>query len=343
MLADLGLEFEPGMVTADVDTHAAHRASRIEEHNAQVVVAGVQPAIVIAAVIAGAWYWRRFRRLPDDASWSRSRGWFFLTGLALIVLATSEPAWHATTTAFFWWITQALLLLLILPILLMLGQPIELIGLTRNSEHRRAGRRWRPPETMLRSPLFGASLVPLTCVILFFGPIPGWSIHRAAVGIAVQFALIAIGLLIAFPLVGLDEVSTAGAVGVAMVFGLVELLVDAIPGIVMRLSTHPVTNFFDYRVVHAGQPDWLTDQRRAGAILWCVAELLDVPFLIVIFARWIRADAREAAAVDRAIAASTASAGTDMAAHDDAPWFLSDPQLRDRFGNGQPKGQHGNR
>jgi cytochrome c oxidase assembly factor CtaG len=280
--------------------------------------------MTIAAVVAVVWYRRQLRRMPASTVWSSSRFWLFTTGLAGVVAVTSGPVHTATTHAFYWWVTQSLVLLLILPILLMLGQPVELVRLTR----RRVGDGRESTDSghmaILRSPVFGAALVPLTCAAFLFGPIPGWSIHIAAVGPIVQLALIAIGLLVAFPLVGLDEISTSGAVGVAMAFGLVELLLDAIPGIVMRLSTHPVTNFFHFRVVVSGQVDWLTDQRRAGAILWCVAELLDVPFLIVLFIRWTRADDREAALADRPPALP---GGPD----DGAPWFLTDPQLRDRF------------
>jgi cytochrome c oxidase assembly factor CtaG len=116
---------------------------------------------------------------------------------------------------------------------------------------------------------------------------------------------------------------------------------------VMRLSTHPVSNFFSVRSAVSGQRSWLPDQQFAGGVLWCVAELIDLPFLILIFRRWLAADAREAAAADAHEAAraaatahpattatlrSTDGAGPAAATHEAGrPWFLDDPSLRDRF------------
>jgi putative membrane protein len=109
-------------------------------------------------------------------------------------------------------------------------------------------------------------------------------------------------------------------------------LIDAVPGLVMRLSTHPVSTFFDHRVALSGQPGQLRDQQIGGAILWCAAELLDLPFLFLIFRRWVRADAREAALVDATLDSETSeTARLNNGQTTDEPWFLSDPQLRDRL------------
>jgi putative membrane protein len=119
-----------------------------------------------------------------------------------------------------------------------------------------------------------------------------------------------------------------------MEVGFLELLADAVPGIVLRLSSHPATSYFDVRLVQPWSPTPSRDQQSAGGILWAVAELLDLPFLVLVFARWIRADAREAEAVDAALDAASSPA-TDPAEADETskPWWLTDPQLRDRYRN----------
>ena len=43
-------------------------------------------------------------------------------------------------------------------------------------------------------------------------------------------------------------------------------------------------------------------------MLWCVAELIDLPFLLLVFRRWLRADARDAAQVDAVLEAERALA-----------------------------------
>ncbi len=111
------------------------------------------------------------------------------------------------------------------------------------------------------------------------------------------------------------------------------------PGIVLRLSTKPVSGFFTHRLSSANAPPWLHDQQIGGGVLWCVAELLDLPFLLLVFRRWVRADAREAATIDAALDAKDADAAGDRSgagAADtepapDEPWFVNDPRLRDRL------------
>jgi cytochrome c oxidase assembly factor CtaG len=54
--------------------------------------------------------------------------------------------------------------------------------------------------------------------------------------------------------------------------------------------------------VKANLPAWfptpLQDQHLAGNWLWGIAELLDVPILVLLFIRWTRQDKREAKKID---------------------------------------------
>jgi cytochrome c oxidase assembly factor CtaG len=49
-------------------------------------------------------------------------------------------------------------------------------------------------------------------------------------------------------------------------------------------------------------PEWwpspLRDQQLSGDLLWFIAELADVPVLIILFIRWSRVDKREAKSFD---------------------------------------------
>ncbi|MGX7679151.1 cytochrome c oxidase assembly protein [Jatrophihabitans sp. DSM 45814] len=310
----------------------------------------VQPVLLLVCAGALVWYVKELRALPAERRWPRHRTMSFMIGLVLVLVATDAGIASDTRRLFWVWLTQALLLLLVLPIPLLVGQPVELAR-----QARRPGPPG-PPGPLVRfadsafgrvcaSPIVGAGLIPIACVLFLFGPIPGWSIRDAGVGWTVQTAMLIVGLIIVLPLVSNDITSSSLAISAAVAVGFVELLLDAVPGIVMRLSTHPVTNFFEYRTVVAGQRGWLSDQQFAGGILWCVAELLDLPFLILIFRRWVQADAREAALIDAELVDSMAVSARDMppagdAAPSDAaegthesnqPWFMTDPQLRDRF------------
>jgi cytochrome c oxidase assembly factor CtaG len=283
---------------------------------------------------------RRWSPAEDFSPWPARRAIWFIGGLVLVLLATSGPVADELPKLFWIWLSQSLLLLLLLPIPIVAGQPVELV----RRVHAATGRtpallRFADagPGRFFASPIVGAGLIPIACVVFLFGPVPAWSIQHTAVGWLIQTALLAVGLVIVLPLISTDTTTSSLAFGAAIAIGLVELLVDAVPGIVMRLSTHPVTSYFDFRHA-AGQLSPLSDQQLAGGILWCVAELLDLPFMVLIFRRWIQADAREAAVIDAQTAAygptaaEPASPGDEpTAVVDETPWFLTDPQLRDRF------------
>jgi putative membrane protein len=144
------------------------------------------------------------------------------------------------------------------------------------------------------------------------------------------------------PLVGLDENATSLAVGLSLAIGSFELVLDALPGVLLRLHGGLVTSWFDVRTVHDWSPEPLRDQQAAGAILWCMAELIDLPFLVLVYRRWLRADARDAARVDAVLEAERAARrgwaadeSEDGVEDRDAPWWLTDPAMRERMHRGE--------
>jgi cytochrome c oxidase assembly factor CtaG len=292
---------------------------------------------VLLAVAALAEYLRRRRRLVSaGTAWpGRLAGWFAL-GLVLVLAVTDGPISHYDRVRYWVWVSQSLALLLLVPLPLMCGRPVELVRATSRNAGRTAGR-WPAAPSWLRSPLLGPAVMPLVCLAALFGPVPGWAAASAWAAWLVHLVLLVIGSVIVLPLVRADERASSLAVGAAVAVGFIELLVDAIPGIVLRLSTHPVSGFFSHRRSAVGAPNWLHDQQVGGGILWCVAELLDLPFLLLVFGQWVRADRREAAVIDAALdaeaarAAEVARTAGDAAEPAGTPWFVNDPRLRDRL------------
>jgi len=294
----------------------------------------VQPLALIAAIALVGWYLYGVRRV---GAWPARRTATFLLGVALFAWTTSGYPQAYAHSLFWMWTAQTLALLLVVPIVIMAGQPVEL-GRHLGGRDGLVNRALRSPlGRLLQSPLLGPAAVLVLSGVLFFGPLPGWAISQAAVGWPLHLALLALGAALALPLVDRgagDEVSLA--VGLALIIGIFELILDAVPGIVLRLQTHIVTSFFAHRVVvYPWSPRPLRDQQFAGGTLWCVAELIDLPFLILVFHRWLRADRAEASRVDAILEAERharqALPEADRPADADAPWWLSDPVLRDRF------------
>jgi cytochrome c oxidase assembly factor CtaG len=292
----------------------------------------VQPLAVVLVAAAAGWYLVTARRVPD---WPVARTLSFLGGLLLVAWGTNGFC-QAYGRALFWvWTTQVLFLLLVVPIIVMAGQPVELARRRRGEHARLVGLTRSRFGRFFANPLVGPGLVPLLSAVLFFGPLPGWAIEYDALGWALQVVLVLAGALIVSPLVTLDDDRSSMAVGFALGIGVFELALDAVPGIVLRLNAHLSSTFFDHRAVHAWAQTPLHDQQIAGAILWSVSELIDLPFLVLIYRVWLRADARDAARIDTVLDAERIARGEDVdltQGQADAPWWMDDPTMRDRLG-----------
>jgi cytochrome c oxidase assembly factor CtaG len=117
-----------------------------------------------------------------------------------------------------------------------------------------------------------------------------------AIAITVLVPVLGFGLLAPLSEPGVLRSSTFVTAEFLLAF--VELMLDAIPGIVLRITDHVL----DGAVRMASGPAWfpspLRDQHLAGDLLWFIAEVADIPVLISLFVRWQRTDRREARAVD---------------------------------------------
>lgn len=294
----------------------------------------LQP-VAVAAVAALGWEYARSLRgvRSRGGSWPRRRTAVFGLGVALAVWMTCGFFAVYRSSLYWVWTAQTLALMLIVPLVLLAGHPIELARLARGGPTlvdralaTRAGR-------LFGNPLVGPALVPLLAAVLFFGPVPRWAISASPVGWVLDLAVAAVGALIVLPLVDLDARTSSLAVGLSLAIGSLELVLDAIPGIALRLHTTIVTSWFDARDLHPWSLQPLHDQQIAGTILWCVAEVIDLPFLLLVYRRWLRADAEDAAEVDAVLDAERAAraAMSDDEPTSDAPWWLSDPAMRDRL------------
>lgn len=306
----------------------------------------VQPLLLALVAALAVGYLAGLRQLHRTGRrWPKGRSATFAIGLlALVWVGCGFPARYAS--ALYWvWTARILVLWLIVPIVILGGQPIQLARAVGRSQ--RVDRLLRSPiARLISNPLFGPALVPVLSAVFFFGPVAGWSIEFPAFGWLLDLAVLAVGALMVLPLTGLDDDAGSLAVGLSLAIGTFELVLDALPGIVLRLHTTLATSWFDHRETYAWTPAALRDQQVAGAILWCVAELIDLPFLLLVYRRWLRADARDAAQVDAVLEAERAArralnasaeppAGAveegAVTAERDAPWWESDPAMQERL------------
>jgi putative copper resistance protein D len=275
--------------------------------------------------------------------WPATRDALFAVGILLAAWVTSGFPEARAHQLMWMWTAQQLALLLAVPVVIMAAQPV---ALARTA----FGPRALPVRTLespfLRvagHPALGMLYVPVVSALLLFGGVGSWAVQRTPGTDLLHVVLLALGAVIALPLVDVEDRRTSLAVGLAVAIGALELLVDAVPGIVLRLETHLVMPPFGIgRPPWA--PSWLADQQAAGGILWTVAELLDMPFLVLMIVQWMRVERREArlidAELDRAERTRPNPVSGDPAAEHAGPaaarpWWLDDPELRARYGRGQ--------
>jgi putative membrane protein len=239
----------------------------------------------------------------------------FTGGLLLVVLVTMW--WPGAYDHELMWVftLQVITLLAVAGPLLCLGRPLTLAALVFPQGRLRAILDARPLK-LLTSPVIAPLLVPIALAVVFFTPLLVGALRSDGVLELTQLGLLIGGVLFALPLAGDDRERTVLALTAGIFIGFLELFLDAVPGIVIRLTAHPiVTTVASLR--HPWGPSPLTDQQHAGSILWFLAEFMDIPFLALLFVQWARRDKVEAAKID------------EVEDDDPTPWWLKDPERFD--------------
>jgi len=257
-------------------------------------------ALVVVLSVAYLLVVRRVRRGGTAWPAARTAAWL-LAGVGSLAVTTNGFVGAYSSTLLWVHVLQVVLLLLVVPMLLALGQPAGLVRQWRRA--RGAPAPAGPGSTPRRllnaaaSPLVGPALVPVVLgLVLFTGVLPATLTSWAAHDIA-EVGLLAVGLLVTLPLAGIGAASSL-AVALATFVGFVELLLDAVPGFLMRTRTDLLAPAWAASLGRRWGPHPLQDQQTAGAILWSLGEVLDLPFLALLVVQWIRADEREARTVD---------------------------------------------
>ncbi|MCH6469636.1 cytochrome c oxidase assembly protein [Sinomonas terrae] len=137
---------------------------------------------------------------------------------------------------------------------------------------------------------FGTFLTPLLYTYRANGVVSG----------ALSVAVPLLGLLLALPITEAEGFQrTSSFIMLEFVYVFIELLADAVPGIALRLNDTVLDGVTQWS---AGAPSWfpspIRDQQLAGDLLWFIAEIVDLPLIILMFVRFSRSDRREARSFD---------------------------------------------
>ncbi|GGH95110.1 membrane protein [Arthrobacter liuii] len=192
------------------------------------------------------------------------------------------------------------LLLFVVPLLIGLGKPLTLARAASTANGRAAldaVLSSRPIRFVSNS--FGAPLLGLALFSTFLTPAFYTLRTDPVAGALLTLAVPLLGLLMALPIIEESDFQRSSAyLTLEFMFVFIELLIDAVPGILLSLNGQVLDN-----VMSVPNPQWwfrdaLQDQQFAGNLLWFICELLDLPLIILMFIRFSRSDKREAGAFD---------------------------------------------
>lgn len=196
--------------------------------------------------------------------------------------------------------TRVALLLFGVPWLLSLGQPVALAraALTgrplRVLERFLAGRLMRVIGNAVFEPLFTLSLF-LVFVTPFSATLRASNLAQACATVVIPL----VALLMVVPVMEDTRAHSGFFITFEFILSFAALVFDAIPGILLRLNYTVLDRVPSVTgVLPSWFPNALHDQHLSGDFLWFLAEVADIPVIIILFIRWSRIDRHEAATVD---------------------------------------------
>ncbi len=253
--------------------------------------------MICAGAVAYGWWLVGAVRRGSRWPWWRTAA--FVVALALFGVAQFGIVGVFAEQLRWAFVLRLAVLFFAVPTFAAVAAPVSLLrtgGPDRLAQATTAALRSRPVRVLgnaIVSPLvalavFCVLLTPLSAAIRTS---PVW-----AVAITVLVPVLGFGLLAPLSEPGILRSSTFVTVEFLLAF--VELMLDAIPGIVLRITNHVLDGATTVLVGKAWYPSPLQDQHLAGDLLWFIAEVADIPVLVSLFVRWQRTDRHEARAVD---------------------------------------------
>jgi putative copper resistance protein D len=290
----------------------------IEAQPAQPTLGGVwhawslDPVILVIVIGAAVAYLAGVRRAGRDGTrWPLARTAAFL-GPGLVGLVLVTMAWPAVYGRVLFSVraVQLIVLLMVVPFLLALGRPILLAqtALPENAARRFDAILHSRYAKFLTVPVVSPLLLAVVPIIIYFTPFYSLTLTNPVAASACRVALLVIGLAVLLPLWEAGSINVHVPYALALFFSLIELLADAVPGIVLRLDTHVIAAGYYSGLGLGWGSSPLGDQHLGGDLLWCIGEAIDVPVLALLVIQWVRADARDAASVDLALDRAQAAA-----------------------------------
>lgn len=310
-----------------------------------------QPGVLAAVVALAGAYGLGLRvraRRGGDGRWPRARIWCFGLGTLSIALVGCAFVGVYDDTLFWARAVQNIVLLMVAPMLLALGAPVSLLRDALPPGRRPPLSRLlhSAPARLLGQPLVMTLVLILPLLVLYLSPLYEMTL-RSPLASGVSGTLVTVaGFLYFWTRFRLDPTPTASSYGITLVITLVEMIADAVLGVVLWLGPVVAAGFYA-ALARGWGPDLRTDQLLGAGVLWVGGDVVGLPFIMIVLGRMRREDEvrahridAELDALDEARAAADPASSGDAAGRaaaaesDPAPsrlWWEDDPELAERF------------
>ncbi len=282
-------------------------------------------------------------------------------GLGAVAVATMSGLAVYDHELFWPAAVQNIVLDLVAPLGLALGDPLSL-ALRALPQEGRTARRLRAAISgrlvrFLTFPLVSTVLVLSSELAIYFTPYFPTALRHGPLHELMYLQLLVTGSLFVLPVLTREELLPSWCSHpVRALLVLVDGLVDAVPGVVVMTSGTLIAGGWYASQHRPWDPSPQQDQMIGGGLMLTIAELVGLPFLIAVFAEWVREERRRTRALDArldrelAVAASAAVAPATSGATTGAttgeaavpapelmrPWWETDQgEVGERFRRGR--------
>ncbi len=247
---------------------------------------------------------REMRRSGD--AWPVGRSVSFLSGVAVLLLATNSGLATYAHVMFSAHMVQHMIMSMIVPIFLVLGAPITLALRTLPREAGQLGpREWLNAVVhsrfvgIISSPVVASVIFVSGFYVLYFTALFPWfmSGHWGHIAMGVHFLLS--GSLFFWSLIGIDPGPNRPPYLVRMLILQIVMPLHSFFSVALMMSSSVIAENFYAALERPYATDLLADQHLGGGLGWALGEIPVLIVMIAMFVQWMRADERDAKRLDR--------------------------------------------
>jgi len=261
------------------------------------------PALLLIVVLGALYAWGVARLHRRGEPWPFVRvAAFALLGLGTLAVATMSSLAVYDHVLFWPAGVQNILLDLLAPLGLALGDPLRLAvralpeGASARVRRTMTGRLVR----FLTFPLVSTVLVLATELTVYFTPYFATALRIGWLHELMYLHLLAAGCLFVVPVLTHEQALPTWCthpVRAALVF--VDGIIDAVPGVVVMTHGSLIAGAWYLHHAPSWAPDVHRDQQLGGGAMLSIAELVALPFLLVLLVQWVRHERAQNVALDR--------------------------------------------